>query len=340
MKGWLRRGRFLLEYAAILLPYLVIRLLPHWLVKFQARLISKAMSWLPPVRKVCLANIATAFPESSPRERRRICRQSLFHLIFNMFEFIWMTGKPKRIERWTRLGGRIDGELKKHVAEGRRVIFVNPHLGSWEASGLMAPYYSGMDLVAIAKPMRNPYLNRLLNGGNRERNAGVHIIFSNGAARASWYALRDGASLGTLVDQNTRVRDGGIFVDFFGLPVPGSRLPVTLWRRCRQEGIPVVLGVAATLRRADGGLQPEFDYPLRDLDEFADDREVLQELTRMSETLIRMFPEQYLWFYKRFQYIPREADAALASRYPYYARRAPDKFYRKTVNQPMEGPDE
>ena len=65
----------------------------------------------------------------------------------------------------------------------------------------------------------------LSRSGNREKVRGLEIIFSSGAIRAATKALRDGRGVGTLIDQNTRVRDGGSFVNFFGLPVSSSTAP-------------------------------------------------------------------------------------------------------------------
>ena len=65
----------------------------------------------------------------------------------------------------------------------------------------------------------------LLLGVNREKAHGLRIIFSRGAAREAIHQMKQGRLLGTLIDQNTRVRDGGEFLDFFGLPVPSSVSP-------------------------------------------------------------------------------------------------------------------
>jgi hypothetical protein len=62
-------------------------------------------------------------------------------------------------------------------------------------------------------------------------------------------------------------------------------------------------------------------------EEYADDREVIQELMHISEDFIRRYPEQYVWLYKRFRYIPQEASEELAARYPFYAARAKASFY-------------
>jgi len=36
--------------------------------------------------------------------------------------------------------------------------------------------------------------------------------------------------------------------------------------------------------------------------------------------LIRAYPEQYIWCYKRWRYLPPQADEALQTKYPFYAR--------------------
>ena len=53
----------------------------------------------------------------------------------------------------------------------------------------------------------------------------------------------------------------------------------------------------------------------------------LAELMHISEDFIRRYPDQYVWLYKRFRYIPLDADEALAARYPFYAERVKASFY-------------
>ena len=58
---------------------------------------------------------------------------------------------------------------------------------------------------------------------------------------------------------------------------------------------------------------------------------------RISENFIRRYPEQYVWYYKRFYYIPREADETLRSRYPWYSIAAPPTFYDNTERRKQTG---
>ncbi len=321
--------RYLLEFAAVWCGYRILRLLPHWLVKFNAHIGAFFFALIPGAMKVATANIHTAFPEKSAGECRRIARKSFFHLVFNISEFLWMSGSKRRIERWTTIPEPLRGELRRHVAEGRRIIFINPHLGSWEGSGIMAPHFVEMNMVAVVKQIRNPYLDRLFNGGGRKLEAGVRLVYSKGAMRGALKGLRDGYGIGILIDQNTRVRDGGVFVDFFGLPCPCSSAPPVLVDYCRKNNIPVVIYIGASLREDNGVVAARAVTLRRPYEDYKSNAEMLQEIIEVSEGYIRSKPEQYLWFYKRFQYIPHGIDEVRRRRYPYYAIEPGERFYSK-----------
>lgn len=322
---------YYLIYLIVLIPYEIIRHMPHGVIKGGAWIGGQIMNWIPSIRNLARANLRIAFPEYSEAEVRRVACCSLCNLARNIVEFVWLNGHAERIERCYSLLPEVAEKLKGHVARGERLIFVNPHIGSWEASGVMAPYYTGTDMAAIAKPVRNPYLNRLFNRGNREKVKGFHIIFARGAIRAAMKALREGQSVGTLIDQNTRVRDGGRFVKFFGLPVPSSTAPAVLMKYCISRKIPAVIMFGASVRHEDGRIYAHSEYLPKPFAEYRDEVEVLQDLITISESYIRRYPEQYLWFYHRFRYIEPEWPEELKKRFPYYAEETSAHFYSKAT---------
>ena len=329
----LKQIRYFLEYLIVLIPYSIIRFEPWWMMRSTAWVLGFGLYLLPPARKLVCENIKAAMPELSDREIKRIARCSFDNLLWNLVEYIWLIGNEKRIRRCCALDPETEEVMHRKVRNNEQVIFVNPHLGSWEASGLMSPFYARVKLAAIAKPVRNPYLNKLLNSGNRESTPGVKVIFSKGAMRASLQALKEGWSIGTLIDQNTRVRDGGVFVNFFGLPVPSSTAPAMLQSYCNQKKIPCQIFFACSLREKSGKVVGRA-WPLdKPFEEYASHSEILQELMKKSEKLIRENPEQYLWMYRRFQYIPEDATPEQISRYPRYAVRPDKAFYSKVERQ-------
>lgn len=323
----MKKIRFLIEYYCVLIPYSLLRISPHWLLIAVARTIGNGMFAVPWIGRLVTANVHTVFPELPLRKAARIGRRSLQNLAINLSEFFWLAGKPARIERYMEVEDATARRMQMHGERNELAILVNPHLGSWEASAVVATHLCKVKMVAIAKITRNPYLNELLNRKSREIE-GLKIIFSKGAMRETIKALQQGYAIGTLIDQNTRVRDGGIFVNFFDLPVPCSKAPATLWRYCKTNNIPAVLLYATTLR-VNGKLIGHCEPVSKALEDYSSDEEIIQELIHTSEKYIRQYPEQYLWFYKRFQYIPENISPELRARYPYYAATADRKFYRK-----------
>lgn len=328
----LKKLRHITEYFIVLCFYLPLRFMPWHLMRFTAWWIGAIMNMLPGCRNLVRANIHAAMPELPPGEVNRIARSSFDHMAWNLLEYFWCIGNEKRIHRCCYVEDETLKFCHEKVRENKQVIFVNPHLGSWEISGLMTPFYTKLQLAAIAKPLKNPYLNNLLNAGNRESTRGVKVIFSKGAMRASLKALREGWSIGTLIDQNTRLRDGGVFVDFFGLPVPSSTAPAVMQSYCNQKNIPCQILFACSLRNKEKKLVGRAWTLDKPFEEYAAPAEILQELMKKSEKLIRENPEQYLWMYRRFQYIPEDATPEQLSRYPWYALRPGSKFYSKVRN--------
>jgi KDO2-lipid IV(A) lauroyltransferase len=331
MFKFLLKIRYFIEYIACLGAYFLLKIQPHFMVAAIARFWGTFTYCLPQVRKLVSANIKTAFPEKDTQEIKRIGRASVINTFLNIFEFLWMANNRKRIEKYTRISEEATKVLTDYAADNTRVILVNPHLGSWEASGMMAPYYIDMELAAVATPLDNPYLNKFFNTGNREKTGGLKIIFSKGAIRAAIKAMREGINIGLLIDQNTKVRAGGIFVDFFGLPVPSSKAPAELVRFALNNEIKVGIIFGVSLRDENGVLVGQSRSLSKPLAEY-ETQEMIQELTSISEEFIRKYPEQYLWLYKRFAHIPQDIDEERKARYPYYARVVKDSFYSRVGN--------
>ena len=95
----LQTARQRLEYLAILLPYRLIRLLPYRMIRLLGRLFGAGMHLVPGIRELVRANIHAAMPELPPEEVARIGRESLFHMAFNLLEFIWLNGNPRTFSR-------------------------------------------------------------------------------------------------------------------------------------------------------------------------------------------------------------------------------------------------
>ncbi|MBR6280367.1 MAG: hypothetical protein IKR32_03595, partial [Bacteroidales bacterium] len=134
--------------------------------------------------------------------------------------------------------------------------------------------------------------------------------------------------------------EGGVFLDFFGVPVACTTSPALLKRYCDAHGIPAMIVFGCSVREgAEEKLVGHKRTLRKPFSEYADDREVIRELLGYSEELIRAYPEQYLWLYRRFQYIPEGTPEELRRRYPYYATTPRPSFYhrRRTPGETAAG---
>lgn len=273
-------------------------------------------------RNIAIANLRIAFPDKSPSELKAIHLRSFKSLILSMLDFFWMMDTTKRFKKYSKFREKDRKILLDAAKEGVSVIIVTPHLGNWELAGLTVPFYTNINFAVVARMMPNPYLNRVMVTGRETE--GNMVIPAKGAGKKMIKALRDKYTIATLIDQNTRVRDGGLFVNFFGLPVPASRAPAMF---AKKMNVKLVMGGA--IREEDGNYYTFIEELETPQDNSASETEITQQLLNEIENRVRKHPEQYLWFYKRFQHIPQEIDDSLKRKFPFYSKMANDRFYSK-----------
>lgn len=261
-------------------------------------------------KKIC-ANLQVAFPEWSDEQRQELARRNAVHTLRFGIDFLRVLKHPELVKACTLPP---DPAIREIIAKSA-IILCLPHLGNWEIFGQAIPCF-GVKAAAVAEMFRNKKLNALIESA-RQQN-GLVIIPRTGAGRKVLSALRDGYSVGFLADQNVSPADGGVFLDFFGLPAPSSTLPALLAQRLH---LPIIVG--ASVKNKDGKYEFQFIQLPKKADEYPDSNSLGQALLKANETLIRQYPEQYLWTYHRWRYIPSNADDDFAKRFPFYAVKRP-----------------
>lgn len=269
---------------------------------------------LPSARRLVCGNLRVAFPEWPEDKVRDVGRQSIRHTCLTLLEFAWFSSHPGRIREAVVYGSDESRQLiQRVIAENIPLLVMTPHLGNWELSAQFA-CSAGMKLCAVARGMHNPGLNRLLL--DSRSHSGLEIIDRGGAVKGIVKALKDGKAVGVLMDQNTRPRKGGIFVDFFGLPVPTTRAPASLARK-----LDVDCPCFACIRKA-GRFELHIKRLPKPVGAYRDDIELTAAMLKLNEDFAREYPEQYLWLYERWRYIPDGTAPEAAGGYPYYAKPA------------------
>lgn len=267
-------------------------------------------------RTVGLANLDLAFGGSkTATEKQAILRAAHVTMIRTFLDVIWFgTDSEKRLEKYVELDDSVQPFLHH-----KNQICITAHFGNWEVLGLMMAV-KGFPFHSIAMPVKNPDIDRLLIA--RREITGQKIIPREGALRKLLGVLRSNGKTAFLVDQNTKEREGGIWVDYFGLPVPVTPAPAAL---AIKTGTEIVVGFCAPLRGgryrvyASETIQP----PEKSGDETT--AALTQQMISAIEREVRARPEHWLWMYKRWRTVKPGTDP---SRYPDY--RSPAR--RKSIH--------
>ncbi|CAM5186211.1 Lipid A biosynthesis lauroyl acyltransferase OS=Castellaniella defragrans (strain DSM / CCUG 39792 / 65Phen) OX=1437824 GN=BN940_02306 PE=4 SV=1 [Castellaniella denitrificans] len=143
------------------------------------------------------------------------------------------------------------------------------------------------------RPSRSPVLDPIVESARDMRNLRAVPANRNGV-REFVRALKRGEAVGMLPDQVPREGDG-VWLPFFGRPA----LTMTLAARLAlQTGVAVILTAG---ERLPGGRGWRIHYLRLPEPLPADPAALAAAINQAMETLIRRFPEQYLWSYNRYK---------------------------------------
>jgi KDO2-lipid IV(A) lauroyltransferase len=176
------------------------------------------------------------------------------------------------------------------LAEGRGVVFVSAHLGSWERMAALL-VEEGFPVATVARESYDPRFTRLYDRLRAPR--GVRSIYRGrpGAALAIVRELRAGRAVGFLIDLPARVQSEPtrLFGALASLPVGAAR--IALARR------PAVV-VGTPMRN---GSLPEVRIERVPFDDLAANpdgqRALMTRLARAIELRIEAWPEAWLGLY-------------------------------------------
>ncbi len=252
-------------------------------------------------REVAKTNIGLCFPELDAAEQKQLLNNSLIEMGKTLMETgkIWL-GSTENLER---LIVEIKGEqfIRAGLDKGKGVVVIAPHIGSWEAVGLFCS--ARYPMTSLYKPPKIVALDAIVRG-SRERTGASLVPTDVQGVKALYKALANNHVTGILPDQDPREGKRN-FASFFGIQ---ANTMVLLSRLIRKTGATPVLVFAERLPAGKGFCMHFEAVP----DEIADrDLDIsIQALNQLVEQLIRRYPTQYQWAYKRFNRRP-EGEAAL-----------------------------
>ena len=287
------------EYALARAVLAFFSLLPLSAAINAGRVMGRCGLWISKLRRTGEKNLELAFPQFSNDRRQEIlrgCFENLGRLlgVFSHFE-------KESEAHWRNV---IDCEgLEKLAtvrAEGRPIILFTGHVGAWELTSFALSLFD-QPLSFLVRRIDNPKIEQLVDRFRTSR--GNRTIDKRFAAREMLQLLKQGGTLGILVDLNTLDREA-VFVDFFGMKAATTFLVAKLALRANAAVVPVF----APWDKARNKFFVKVDQPLsfeKTGNEETDILRLTQMLTTVVENYVRQYPDQWLWIHRRWKTRPQ-----------------------------------
>ncbi len=245
-------------------------------------------------QKIAIDNILKGQVTDDPTEARRIAKASWCHLAGHITEALCVPNVVTA-ENWREhldVSEAPEGVVRLLLdMPDKPILLVSAHHGVWEAATNILSFARPM--IAIARVMNSKLVANWMK--KHHFRGKITVIDKNRGFTSSvirqWQETK--AAMTILIDQHTAK---GAKLTFFGRPAytftSATRLAI-------RSGAPIVVGsfvrVAPYRYRLVGGAPVSFP---KDADRDA----ATQLLNDRLEDAIRRYPEQYLWFHKRWRH--------------------------------------
>ena len=309
----IRRGlRRPFEWLGILLGMLVFSNITHGMLLRLCDFLSAVMFLFDRAgRSVALFNLRVVTgvyppgrdfqaPHETPPTRREtlILKRSYRNMARTIGHLFWTSRKagPR-----AAAVARLSDDSKAILAAHKPLVTVSGHIGCWEVLSQLV-HLEGHKMMSVAKDIGTPAMTRLLM--RSRKSIGQEIVHADGAFRVLLQGIKDGYDLGLLVDQVVKAKDGGVWVRFFGRPVPVSAAPAFFAAKGKA---PIAVAWSRPLK--DGTYRCELvnsHMPEEARNVWACAQACLRDLERV----IRRHPSCWVLNYRYFRKTPKEEELA------------------------------
>ena len=246
-------------------------------------------------RRIVRRNLQFVHPEWSQDRIQKLSKRVFENLGVTLLEICQMTSFSREdILRKVRIRGK--DNLLNAIKNPKGVILISAHIGNWEMAHQSISCYLRKPLVLVARELQSKAFDQWIL--KLRARFGNTIIYKEGALPDMTRTLRQGKVLGLLIDQETK-RSEGVDATFFDRTVSATPSAALLAIRCKSPVLPVFC-----IREADSRLTLVVEPPLtmkKTEGLRADLKANTQIMTSAIERAVRAYPEQWLWFHKRWK---------------------------------------
>ena len=245
-------------------------------------------------KKTVISNLKLVFPEKTEDEYKRITKRFYKHFCDLMLESVKsITISEKELEK--RMTFTNIDDIKRYEQQGKSIVLMCAHYGSWEWIFIMQRYVSHNG-YAVYKRIENKYFDRLVKRVRAKYN--TKLITTKETFKELTKAKEEGELTinGFVSDQTPRLDKALHWYPFMGISVP-----VHVGAEVLAKKLDMIVMFFSVKRLKRGFYQTTFktisEYPNTEPD-FA----ITDKFMSLVEAQIKEAPEYYFWTHKRWKH--------------------------------------
>src|SRR5437667_2592595 len=311
MRSRWKRIRYRLEWLGLFLATKLVPLCSRRGCYHLARTAGALLSFLDrQAYHIALSNLEVAFGDRfSPRQRRKIARESFQHFARTMVDLLW---SPRLTQK--NFSRYIECENVEETVRGtgpeRSLICACYHYGNFEWLSL-AGGFLGLKGTIISQEFKNSLLDPIFK--KLREQSGHELVPRERVIIRLYKVLRQKGRTALLADLTVPPSQGAVAIDCFGLKTSVTSAHAWLNER---TGIPII---PAHCEPLPNGRYRLIFHPKINNTVGMTHQQIAQACWNSFEPYVRKNPAPWLWTYKHWRYLPANADRP----YPFYAN-----FYR------------
>jgi len=261
-------------------------------------------------RRIAMTNLGIVYGAAKSRaDKLALFKESSVHTAQIMLDYFWFSRDTKaRLEEYCVCDDAVVGEWICGTAPG---FFVTGHIGNWEVAGNFVSG-RGRKMSCVYRPIGSQRTLDLLL--KFRQSTGQQIIAKDGAGMGIMRALRSGNIVALVLDQHTDLCDGGIYLDFFGLPAAFSNVCGIMSNRLK---IPICIACAFHDAAADKYRVKTYRVITGEEAARMEPEQITASIVETMQAMILDNPAQWLWSYRRWKRCPAGDDIR---RFPFYVK--------------------
>ncbi len=281
MKEWI-------EYIFAYYIKLFIIISPEEILKIFLKLLIPVFKFfLYSRQRLMLKNFCLSFSNYKGKEILNIINNVWYNIGWTFFSAIKYIYNPKKIFLKTRF---VNEKKLKNLC-GNSIIFT-AHIGNWEilAQRLVL---EGYKIAAIVRPLRNKLVEAQVK--KLREKLGGKVFYSHQIKEIILY-LKSGGIVYVLPDQH--IVEGSVRVEFLNRPAFTSPIITLLNKRLKSK----VFAMFCVKENSYYKIFFEEEFVFKYSKDIKKDLEVnTLAINKIIEKYIKMYPEQWMWFHKRWK---------------------------------------